>query len=41
MPPVRIIRMKTPSPHMRFGRKGLGEGGAHRAAGGDHRCGEW
>jgi aerobic carbon-monoxide dehydrogenase large subunit len=40
MPPVRIIHMETPSPYARFGRKGLGEGGAIASPGGDHQCGE-
>jgi carbon-monoxide dehydrogenase large subunit len=28
VPPVRIVHMKTPSPHTEFGQKGIGEGGA-------------
>ena len=28
MPDVRVLHMETPSPHTRFGIKGMGEGGA-------------
>jgi carbon-monoxide dehydrogenase large subunit len=28
VPDVRVLHMETPSPHTRFGIKGMGEGGA-------------
>jgi len=28
MPPLTLLHMETPSPHSKYGQKGLGEGGA-------------
>jgi CO/xanthine dehydrogenase Mo-binding subunit len=38
VPDVRVLHMETPSPHTRFGIKGMGEGGADRATGGGGEC---
>lgn len=33
VPDVRVLHMETPSPHTRFGIKGMGEGGRSAAGG--------